>query len=584
MTRVEVRLLGRPEVRHDGEPAPGPRGSKPWALLAYLICSERPRTRAELAELLFCEANDPMGALRWNLVEARKVLGLPHALRGGILDPELPEGVTVDVALVESGSAEAVDLPGLGQELLADLAFPDSPAFEAWLLNERSRIRHRSVSLIRHEAVRRLGRGDHDGGRRLATRLVVAEPLDEGHQALLIRAHAMAGDADAARRQHQHCRGLLMAELGIEPGPAVAAAVATVDATRGPSDVSVVDRGEVLAQIWVAWQSFLAGAVDHGIGLGRSVVTLADQVRASDLSLMARLYLGAMLSMTARSWDEASTVLNEAVALAEAAGDELSAAYATAALAGNELMRADYPAVFELANRATATSEHPLVAGEVWSFVGAAEADLGYLDDAIAHTTRGVNLLAGVDDASAEGWVAVQPVLVGWAASHAARVLLMAGQVAEAETMVASALHVSTSPMQQPWPLAIQAEIAASHGSPDVADKLARRALALATTTGVAWQRAIAERAVALASASAGDHGGAVEQLLDALGSARRAEGEGFPFHWPIAFTLDSLAEISLGIDRAGSRQWASELCDLAVASGMKEYEARARRALERTR
>ena len=78
---VVVRLLGAPSVETDGAPTAPPRGRKSWALLAYLVLSERPPTRQHLAALLFPEADDPLGALRWSLADLRRSSG--PVRRGG---------------------------------------------------------------------------------------------------------------------------------------------------------------------------------------------------------------------------------------------------------------------------------------------------------------------------------------------------------------------------------------------------------------------------------------------------------------------------------------------------------------------
>lgn len=61
---MTIRLLGPPAIERDGRPAPSPRGRKAWALLCYVLLAERPPGRKHLAELLFGEADDPLGALR----------------------------------------------------------------------------------------------------------------------------------------------------------------------------------------------------------------------------------------------------------------------------------------------------------------------------------------------------------------------------------------------------------------------------------------------------------------------------------------------------------------------------------------
>ena len=75
-----IRLLGRP--RADAAEA---RGNKPWAITAHLALAAGPVTRDRLITLLFEDADDPAGALRWNLGQVRRLLGRPDALRGRVL-------------------------------------------------------------------------------------------------------------------------------------------------------------------------------------------------------------------------------------------------------------------------------------------------------------------------------------------------------------------------------------------------------------------------------------------------------------------------------------------------------------------
>ena len=70
---VTAYLLGAPLVVRDGTVYAAPKGRKAWALLAYLALSDRPPTRQQLVDLLFPDAEDPAGALRWNLSELRPV-------------------------------------------------------------------------------------------------------------------------------------------------------------------------------------------------------------------------------------------------------------------------------------------------------------------------------------------------------------------------------------------------------------------------------------------------------------------------------------------------------------------------------
>jgi DNA-binding SARP family transcriptional activator len=109
---LAIHRLGVPRVLRDGVPVPGPRGRKAWALLAYLVLAGEGAGRAHLAGLLFEDAEDPLGALRWNLSELRRVLG--DVGLGGPDSASTPERVGfVDVDLLARGApADAVELPG----------------------------------------------------------------------------------------------------------------------------------------------------------------------------------------------------------------------------------------------------------------------------------------------------------------------------------------------------------------------------------------------------------------------------------------------------------------------------------------
>jgi DNA-binding SARP family transcriptional activator len=54
--------------------------------------AELPVIRERLASLLFADAADPLGALRWTLAELRRAPGAPDALRGDPVRLGLPSG------------------------------------------------------------------------------------------------------------------------------------------------------------------------------------------------------------------------------------------------------------------------------------------------------------------------------------------------------------------------------------------------------------------------------------------------------------------------------------------------------------
>ena len=105
---LAIYLLGKPRVERGDSVVPAPRGQKVWALLGYLLRSGTAVSRRHLAELLFADAEDPQAALRWNLSELRKLLGV-SGLTGDMLRLEPDPSTYVDVhALAQATWSQAL--------------------------------------------------------------------------------------------------------------------------------------------------------------------------------------------------------------------------------------------------------------------------------------------------------------------------------------------------------------------------------------------------------------------------------------------------------------------------------------------
>jgi DNA-binding SARP family transcriptional activator len=339
---LSIRLLGAPSISIDGAPQPPPRGKKALGLLAYLILSGRPTTREQLAGLLFADADDPLGALRWNLAEVRRLLGRSEILTGDPLVLELPPDAFVDILAVGSGSwLEAVEVPGLERELLEGVRFSSSPAFETWLAAERRHLQAQAEAILHEAAHARLAEGRGDDAVALAARLVAMNPFDENHQELLIRSQAASGDRAGAMRQLTACVELFRRELGVEPGPAVyAAAEATgISATA----TAVTGRAAALAQLDAGEAAIGAGALEAGLECLRRALAEAHASGELEIKARALLALGSALTHAARGRDEeASAALHEAVAIAGRVERPDVAAAAHRELAWIEILRARF--------------------------------------------------------------------------------------------------------------------------------------------------------------------------------------------------------------------------------------------------
>ena len=172
------RCSAGPTLQVDGADGYRFRSRKSWALLAFLLLTERAPTRSRLASLLFAEADDPLGALRWCLAEIRRGLGPGGLLDGDPVELVLPPGTVVDVdVLVHGHWRDAVDLPGLGAEFLDGPTIQNAEAFEAWLLSQRRRLAAAVESILHEAALGYLSRGDGSTApASLAVRAAVMSP------------------------------------------------------------------------------------------------------------------------------------------------------------------------------------------------------------------------------------------------------------------------------------------------------------------------------------------------------------------------------------------------------------------------
>jgi DNA-binding SARP family transcriptional activator len=326
---LTIRLLGPPAIERDGSSAPPPRGRKAWALLAYLLLADRPPGRRQLAELLFGDADDPLGALRWTLAELRRALGQPGLFGGDPVATAVGPDVEVDLAVVAAEPADPAALLELGGELLEGMSVASSPAFESWLVVERHRVSAVVEARLRQAAMTLLASGRAEAAVAYASKAVARNPLEEGNHELLVRSLATAGDRAAAERQVAVATDTLRRELGVEPSPALWDAADIPAAAGSATGPPVSGRAAVLSQLDAGQAAIAAGAVPAGLDSLRRAV--ADAASGGDRALQGQALaaLGSALVHAVRGRDEEGAVaLHEAIALASEAGDQATAATA----------------------------------------------------------------------------------------------------------------------------------------------------------------------------------------------------------------------------------------------------------------
>jgi DNA-binding SARP family transcriptional activator len=563
---LSIYLLGRPWAERDGTSLPQPRGRKAWALLAYLTLTARPVARESLASLLFSEADDPLGAVRWSLTELRRLLGEAESLKGDRLALSLPPGTYVDVRALTSGSwLEASAVPGLGQELLGGMDFPSSPGFEAWLLNERRRMTASSTAALREAALIRLSRGDPEGACDLASRLVALEPLEENHQALLIRSYMAAGDEGAAARQLAGCVELFRRELGTDPGPAVTSAMRSTPPAWRAAPPSGAATGR--AQLDAGLAALRAGVLDAAVVCLSRAASEADTAGDPQLKATAMFELGSALVHSGRNrYEEGAAVLFEVLPLAERLEDPLLQAAAARELAWVELLAARYERCEAWLERALvlASGDPGETARALW-MSGMALTEVGRYGESMRRLRRAIELADDIGDARAAG---LARALLGKA--H-----VMRRELAEGRECLERSLGSFRSAgwtWLLPWPEAYLGELELFAGNLDEAEGFLEHAFALAHEISDPCFLAKSEANLGLLQAARG----ATEAAVERLESARMWLVKTPDHTWTLGYALDAACMVGTTHGLPEAAGWINDLEVLAGRTGMREFVARA--------
>ncbi|SFM83543.1 BTAD domain-containing putative transcriptional regulator [Variovorax sp. OV329] len=562
---LSIHLLGVPRVLRDGQVLAAPRGHKVWGLLAYLLRCPVPASRAELAALLFEDAEDPLAALRWNLSELRKLLD-GAGPRGEQLALELPPGSAVDLEIVLRGTwAQAVQVPGLERELLEGLRFGASPSFDVWLANERRLLRATAEAVLHEAALARLAGGAEREATAFATRLVRSNPLDENYQALLVRSLAAAGDGVAAARQAAACAELFERELGIKPGAAMQAAIRT--ATAAPIARPATGRAAAKAQLEAGEAAISAGALEAGLQCLRRAIVEADSTGDPVLRTRARVALGSALVHAARGRDEeGATALHEALAVGQSATPALAAA-ACRELGYVEFLRGRYERALKWLEqaRALASSDRAELA-RIAIVRGSTLSDTAHYEAALATLREAHAMTEDLGDAKQ----------ASYALSMIGRVHLMRHDFDAATEALARSLELARRHWTAfvPWPQSLWAEVRLLRGEVDLAAEHFAEAFALGCQLGDPCWEGIAGRGLGRVAMLRGQTAQSVETLADTISRCARLPDA---YVWGKVYALELLCSVAVQGRLPQAPVWVDELEAVAAHSGMREFSVRAR-------
>jgi pimeloyl-ACP methyl ester carboxylesterase/DNA-binding SARP family transcriptional activator len=204
---------------------------KAVALVAYLALAGVEVSRRELARLLFPEAEEPLGVLRWHLAHVRTaappfVARCLRATRDGVALV-----IPTDVEFFRAGMrlvSRHPEAPGAARalgfyrgDLVAGLSVSGSAEFDNWLYVAQEHARRdfrRGTLAFAHWAI------DHRAARQALeplARLVTVDPYCEDGHVMLIEAYDALKDVERAAKAYERYQRIVRRELAAEPQPSL---------------------------------------------------------------------------------------------------------------------------------------------------------------------------------------------------------------------------------------------------------------------------------------------------------------------------------------------------------------------------
>lgn len=561
---LAVRLLGRPCVERGGAVPYQLRSRKSWALLAYLVLTDQPPTRSRLAALLFAEADDPLRALRWSLAEVRRCLGGDGSLDGDPVALRLPTDAVVDVDVVAHRPwTEAVELPGLGEDLLDGTPLRGAAAFDTWLLSERRRLAAAAEAILHEAALGSMSRGALDVARTYAVRAAAMNPLDENHQALLIRLYRLTGDDRSAEKQFTAFSELLVRELGVPPS----AAVRTALSERPPQPDAVADAASIQAVVEAGSAAVSAGTGEAGAQTLRTGVRLADGTQDARLRVSCRLVLGEALIHSVGGLDEEGlATLHEADHIASEHDDLEAVARARAELGYVDFLRGRYDRAERWLDDARACGQGaPSVLAKATTYLGAVKSDRADYPAAVTLLDRAVSLSRLASDPRREAY----------ALSMLGRVSLLRGDLEAAAEQLDASIDLAERDhwlWYLPWPQSLRGELHLACDEPDAAAEALSQAFARACQFGDPCWEGMSARGLARVAEATGETDRAFALLSDAR---HRCNRQTHPYVWLDVHILDAQCDLGRRHGHPQTRVWVETMRQQASRTGMRELTVR---------
>jgi DNA-binding SARP family transcriptional activator len=530
-------------------------------VLAYLALQDEGTSRSRMASLLFPDAADPLGALRWNLSELRRALdgvtvgGDPLRL---VLEPAWQCDA---LEVLDSAANTGMDPRGFTGQLLEGLSFADCPVFDSWLADQRYRFDNVVQSLLYEAALAALAAGTPGLAAELSTLALERDPFHADCNAVLVKALVAMGEHRRARQHVTKCGDLYRQELGLPLPAEVRQALS--DAAPQKDPLMPATPATVRSYLDAGRASLWAGAVDRGLEQLRLAVVLArgtgnDHLLAESLVALS----GALIHQAGGRGAEVADFLHRALQAEGPVGASRTAAAAYRELGYLSVQRG-------VPDRAAGWLDRAMIAAEgfldeqarVLAIQGMLASDTARYDAAVTALVESGRLAEALGSRRQQAFSAA---LLG-------RVFLLRGELEQAAVTLDRAQGWITEEHWtsfEPFVAGLRGETYLASGQLEEAAALIDRSWVMAELAGDHCYMALAAGAEARLFMEHGDLTAAAHWIDRGLGPN--------PWYlWYSARLLDTAAEVSIASRSPRASAFVERLAELASRSGMREFVVR---------
>jgi predicted ATPase/DNA-binding SARP family transcriptional activator len=219
---LQIFTLGGLQIQLAGQLISRPPSRKACAIFVYLCAKEDPQPREILADILW--ENKPqtraMSNLRVELSTLRKHFNQFLDIQRDSVALNKNADIWFD-AVALGNRLDAGDFAGAVElyrgDFLEGFHLHAAPEFEHWIVMQRERLRLSVIDALQHLVNQHIKDENYVEGLRYARQLIEINPLMESAHRQTMRLLAMTGKREAALKQFEICRQILLDELADEP-------------------------------------------------------------------------------------------------------------------------------------------------------------------------------------------------------------------------------------------------------------------------------------------------------------------------------------------------------------------------------